>query len=98
MEADQKRKRKEGGREIKKKGGEEKIKMEYEKRGFLVAQNRKESSCSAGDLGLIPWSGRSPWRRKWQPTRVLLFGEFHVQRSLGVTVHEFSKSQIRLSD
>ena len=29
-----------------------------------------------------PWVGRIPWRRKWQPTPVLLPGEFHGQRSL----------------
>ena len=27
---------------------------------FLVTQGKKESTCSAGDLGLIPGSGRSP--------------------------------------
>ena len=45
-----------------------------------------ESACSAGyagDLGLIPGSGRSiPWRREWQPTPVSLPGESHGQRSL----------------
>ena len=35
-----------------------------------------------GDLGLILGSGRSPWRRRWQPTTVFLLGEFHEQRSL----------------
>ena len=34
------------------------------------------------DLGSIPGSGRFPWRRKWQPTPVLLPGKFHGQRSL----------------
>ena len=29
-----------------------------------------------------PWVGKIPWRRKWQPTPVLLLGEFHGQRSL----------------
>ena len=29
-----------------------------------------------------PWVGKIPWRRKWQPTPVFLFGEFHGQRSL----------------
>ena len=33
-------------------------------------------------LGAIPGSGRSHWRRKWQPTQVILPGEFHGQRSL----------------
>ena len=28
------------------------------------------------------WVGKSPWRRKWQPTPVFLPGEFHGQRSL----------------
>ena len=29
-----------------------------------------------------PWVGKSPWRRKWQPTLVFLPGEFHGQTSL----------------
>ena len=36
----------------------------------------KESSCNAGNAGLIPW------RRAWQPTPVFLPGEFHGQGSL----------------
>ena len=32
--------------------------------------------------GFDPWVGKIPWRRKWQPTPVLLPGEFHRQRSL----------------
>ena len=28
------------------------------------------------------WVGKIPWRREWQPTPVLLPGEFHGQRSL----------------
>ena len=66
--------------------------------GFPGGSVSRESACNAGDLGLIPWSGRCPWRRKWQPTPVFLFGEFHGQRSLWATVHKVSKSQIRLSD
>ena len=31
-----------------------------------------------------PWIGKSPWRRKWQPTPVFLSGESHRQRSLAV--------------
>ena len=42
----------------------------------------KESACNAGDIGSIPWVGKIPWRRKWQPTPVFLPGEFHGQRSL----------------
>ena len=29
-----------------------------------------------------PWVREIPWRREWQPTTVLLPGEFHVQWSL----------------
>ena len=32
--------------------------------------------------GFDPWVGKIPWRRKWQPTPVLLPGESHGQRSL----------------
>ena len=50
--------------------------------GFPGGSDGKASACNAGDLGLIPGSGRIPWRRKWQPTPVLLPGKFHVWRSL----------------
>ena len=36
--------------------------------GFPGCSHDEESACNAGDLGLIPGSGRSPWSRKWQPT------------------------------
>ena len=45
----------------------------------------KESASIAGATGdtvSIPRSGRSPWRRAWQPTPVFLPGESHGQRSL----------------
>ena len=41
----------------------------------------KNPPANAGDVGLIPGSGRSP-ERKWQPTPVCLPGKFHGQRSL----------------
>ena len=37
----------------------------------------KESACNAGDIDSMPRSGRSPWRRKWQPTPVFLPGKSH---------------------
>ena len=40
--------------------------------GFPDGSEGKASACNAGDSGLIPGSGRSPWRRKWQPTPVFL--------------------------
>ena len=42
----------------------------------------KASAWNAGDLGSIPGSGKIPWRRKRQPTPVLLPGESHGGRSL----------------
>ena len=35
-----------------------------------------------GRPGFDPWVGKIPWRRKWQPTLVLLPRESHRQRSL----------------
>ena len=44
---------------------------------------RWESIClQCGRLRFDPWVGKIPWRRKWQPTPVLLPGESHVGRSL----------------
>ena len=33
-------------------------------------------------LRFDPWVGKIPWRNKWQPTPVILPGEFHGQRSM----------------
>ena len=43
---------------------------------------------AAGDSGLIPRVGKTPWSRKWLATPVFLPGKFH-----GVT-----KGQTRLSN
>ena len=37
--------------------------------------------CRHKRSGFDPWVGMIPWRRAWQPTPVLLPGEFHGQRS-----------------
>ena len=50
--------------------------------GFPGGSEVKASACNVGDLGLIPGSGRFPWRRKWKPTPVFLPGEFHGQRGI----------------
>ena len=42
----------------------------------------KNLPAKAGNLGLIPGSGRSPGGGAWQPTPVFLPGESHGQRSL----------------
>ena len=45
--------------------------------GFPGGSDSKDSPAMQD-----PWVGRILWRRKWQPTPVLLPGEFHGLRSL----------------
>ena len=45
--------------------------------GFLGSSDGKVSICNAGNLGLTPWLGRSPWRRERLPTSVFWPREFH---------------------
>ena len=42
----------------------------------------KESAYQCKRLGLDPWVGKIPWRRKWQPTPLSLPGKSHGQMSL----------------
>ena len=55
---------------------------------FTGGSDGKESTCNAGDMGLIPW------RRKWQPTPEYLLRESHGQRNLAV----YSPSGFKESD
>ena len=41
----------------------------------------KEFPCQCRRLMFNPWSGRCPWRRKWQLTPVFLPGKFHGQKT-----------------
>ena len=63
--------------------------------GDFIALKKKKNSCSSpwwlrwesvclecGRPGFHPQVGKIPWRRKWQPTPVLLPGKSHGQRSL----------------
>ena len=47
----------------------------------LVVQ-RLSVCLQCGRPGFDPWVGKIPWRRKWQPTLVLLPGESHGGRNL----------------
>ena len=55
---------------------------------YGVAQNRTQlkrlssSSRRCRRQGFNLWVEKTPWRRAWQPTPVLLPGESHGQRSL----------------
>ena len=56
----------------------------------------KESACTEGDLGSIPGSGRSPWRRACLPTPIFLL-EHSMDRGGGLQSMG-SQSQTCLSD
>ena len=51
--------------------------------GFPCGSAGKESTCSVGDLGLIPGLGRFPWKRERLPTPVFRPGDFHGLYSPG---------------
>ena len=61
--------------------------------GFLYGSAGKESTCNAGNLGLMPGLGRSPEERKGYPLQYSDSGAFHELTDHGVT-----KSRTRLSD
>jgi len=61
----------------------------------------KNPPANAGDkrLGFNPWVRKTPWRRVWQPTSVVLPGESYAQRrgTCGLyIVHRVAKSQTPL--
>ena len=44
--------------------------------GFSGSSDGKEYACNVGDPDLnLPWVGKIPWRKAWQPTPVFLPGE-----------------------
>ena len=53
----------------------------------------KESTCSVGDLGLIPGLGRSPGEGKGYPLQYS-----GLENSMDYTVHGVTKSRTRLND
>ena len=57
------------------------IKMETEV-GFEMYSDDKSVSLQCRRPRFNPWVGKMPWRKKWQPTPVLLLGKSHGQRSL----------------
>ena len=59
-----------------------------------MAKNLPANAEVVRDTDSIPGSRRCPWSRKWQPTPVFLPEKLHGQRSLQVTFHGVTKSQI----
>ena len=58
-----------------------------------ICQRRRERRH-----GLNPWVRKTPWRRKWQPTPVLLPGKSHEQQSPAVQSMGSQESQTRQSN
>ena len=58
-----------------------------------VALVVKNPAANAGD---VPWVGKIPWRRKWQPIPVFLPGEPMDRGAWQATVHGVTKNQTRL--
>ena len=66
--------------------------------GFPGGSDGKESACSAGDLGWLPGSGRSPGEGDGNPL-LFLPGESHGQSSLvGYKIHAIAERRTRLRD
>ena len=61
--------------------------------GFRCGLAGKESTCSAGDLGLIPGLGRFPGEGKGHPLQYS-----GLENSMDCIIHGVAKSQTRLSD
>ena len=47
-----------------------------------MVKNPPADARDIRDGNSIPWVGKMPWRRAWQPTLVSLPGEAHGQKSL----------------
>ena len=62
-------------------------------RGLPLCLSGKEPTCQCRRCGFDPWVGKIPWRRKWQPTPVLL-----LEEPGGLQSMESKKSWTQLSD
>ena len=66
--------------------------------GFPGGSEVKASASNAGDLGLIPGSGRSPGEGNGNPLQYSFLGNPMDRGAWWATVHRVAKSQTRLSD
>ena len=60
--------------------------------GFPGTLDGKESACSAGDMGLIPGSGRSPGGGYGNPLQYSRLENFKDRGAWWATVHGVAKS------
>ena len=61
-------------------------------KGFSFGSDGKESACDAGDLGLIPRSGRSPGEGNGYPLQYSCLENFVGRGAWRATVHAVAKS------
>ena len=66
--------------------------------GFPVGSDSKVSACSAGDLGSIPGSGRSPGEANGNPLQCSCLGNPMDRGAWQATVHGVTQSWTRLSN
>ena len=72
----------------------------YVDSGLPRGHSGKDSACQCRRSkrpGFNPWLGKTPWRRKWQPTPVFLPGKSHGPEKLGGLQSRGSQSQKQLS-
>ena len=67
-------------------------------RGFPGSSAGKESTCNAGDLGLIPGLGRSPGEGNGYPLQYSCLENPMDRGAWQATVHGVTKSRTRLND
>ena len=66
--------------------------------GFFGGSDGKESSCNAGDLGLIPGSGRCHEEAKSYSLQYFCLENSMDRGAWQATVHRVAKSQTQLSN
>ena len=66
--------------------------------GFPCGSDGKESACNAGDLGLIPGSGRASGGGNGNPLQYSCLDNPMDRGAWQATVHAVPKSQTQLSD
>ena len=66
--------------------------------GFPHSSVGKEPACSAGDLGSIPGSGRSPGEGNGNPLQYPCLENLKDRGAWWTAAHGVAKSQARLSD
>ena len=61
--------------------------------GFPDSSDGKESVCSVGDLGLIPWLGRAPGEGNHSPLQISCLENLMDKGAWWATVYSVTKSQ-----